>query len=359
MRKYSSWIAVLLCTVIFGLTATALCQAENLTSPVTITTGNYPKLFFVRQTWAYTGKLQYEMRSYDPGYDVQSSFFLVCQNAPWPDVIIRTTPFWLGTGAPTNSFVITSEGRIGVGTDVPDVNSQMEERSIMANGVLLTGYHSANFTTPVPHYLRVENSLGVFRSGVQSSGDAQFGAFTAGNGLNLLAGGASKVTINSSGQVSIGNPPPPVGTNALATSTGAVLTEAGVWTNNSSRAAKRDIEPITSKQARDTVLALRPVSYRYKNEPDEQYVGFIAEDVPELIATRNRKGLAEMDITAVVTKVIQDQDREQSEDHRMLGERQKLIVALSERLSKLEQKLGVRDDVRSDLPAGHQPVRLP
>jgi len=36
-------------------------------------------------------------------------------------------------------------------------------------------------------------------------------------------------------------------------------------------------------------------------------VGFVAEDVPDLIATKDRKELSPMDIMAVLTKVVQDQ----------------------------------------------------
>ena len=35
--------------------------------------------------------------------------------------------------------------------------------------------------------------------------------------------------------------------------------------------------------------------------------GFIAEEVPELISTKDRKGLSSMDIVAVLTKVVQEQ----------------------------------------------------
>jgi hypothetical protein len=38
-------------------------------------------------------------------------------------------------------------------------------------------------------------------------------------------------------------------------------------------------------------------------------VGFIAEDVPDLVATADRKGLSSMDVAAVLTKVIQQQQR--------------------------------------------------
>ncbi len=36
-------------------------------------------------------------------------------------------------------------------------------------------------------------------------------------------------------------------------------------------------------------------------------MGFVAEDVPDLIATKERKELSPMDIMAVLTKVVQDQ----------------------------------------------------
>ena len=50
---------------------------------------------------------------------------------------------------------------------------------------------------------------------------------------------------------------------------------------------------------------MEPVHYNYKNDLQESYVGFIAEDVPGLVATSDRKGLSAMDIVAVLTKVMQ------------------------------------------------------
>jgi hypothetical protein len=45
----------------------------------------------------------------------------------------------------------------------------------------------------------------------------------------------------------------------------------------------------------------------YKNSLYEEYVGFIAEDVPELVATNDHKSLSPMDIVAVLTTVAKDQ----------------------------------------------------
>jgi len=42
-------------------------------------------------------------------------------------------------------------------------------------------------------------------------------------------------------------------------------------------------------------------------EKEEEYVGFIAEDVPDLVANRDRETLSSMDIVAVLTKVVQSQ----------------------------------------------------
>lgn len=36
-------------------------------------------------------------------------------------------------------------------------------------------------------------------------------------------------------------------------------------------------------------------------------MGFIAEDVPELVATKDRKGMSPMDVVAVLTKVVKEQ----------------------------------------------------
>ena len=51
------------------------------------------------------------------------------------------------------------------------------------------------------------------------------------------------------------------------------------------------------------------MQFRYKNDAAETYVGFIAEDVPELVAMENRQSLSAMDIVAVLTKVVQNQQR--------------------------------------------------
>jgi hypothetical protein len=96
---------------------------------------------------------------------------------------------------------------------------------------------------------------------------------------------------------------------AIATGTGAYLSAGGVWTNASSRALKEDIRELSGEEAARTLGGLRPVSFRYRATDDEAHVGFIAEDVPELVPTKDRKGVSSMDVVAVLTRVVQEQDR--------------------------------------------------
>jgi len=121
---------------------------------------------------------------------------------------------------------------------------------------------------------------------------------------------ADTFNITSSGYVGIGtrNPSFP-----LQMASGAHVTTGGVWTNSSSRDYKENISSLSIENAQVALNELEPVTYNYKAESSEQYVGFIAEDVPELVAMGDRKSLSPMDIVAVLTKVVQEQQRSDEE----------------------------------------------
>ena len=82
-------------------------------------------------------------------------------------------------------------------------------------------------------------------------------------------------------------------------------------------ASKKDIRPLPADEAMETLSALVPVTFKYKID-DEAHVGFIAEDVPDLVATKDRKGLSAMDIVAVLAKVVQQQQTQLSDQRKEL-----------------------------------------
>jgi hypothetical protein len=57
-------------------------------------------------------------------------------------------------------------------------------------------------------------------------------------------------------------------------------------------------------------------------------VGFVAEDVPDLVASPDRKTLSPMDIVAVLTRVMQDQQKTVEAQEKLIAELAAKIAAL-------------------------------
>jgi hypothetical protein len=107
---------------------------------------------------------------------------------------------------------------------------------------------------------------------------------------------------------------------------GGAYCDGSAWTNGSSRKYKDHIRLLQADEALDAFKELEPVKFSYKINPDEECIGFIAEDVPELLATKNRDGANPMDYIAILVKVVQEQN--------------KTIDTLTERIEELERKDG-------------------
>ena len=165
------------------------------------------------------------------------------------------------------------------------------------------------------HYSNAELPLYLF--GAASTDTNNFVAFGGGNTIGNAATqidlftaentttpvGTPRLTIIGNGYVGLGTQIP---TYPLEMLSGAYVTTGGVWTNASSREYKDNIETLTTEEAFGALKELSPVKFTYKIDMREKHVGFIAEDVPDLIATKDRKGLSPMDIVAVLTKVVQE-----------------------------------------------------
>lgn len=169
-------------------------------------------------------------------------------------------------------------------------------------------------TTAPQQRLEVNGSIQIHdqNSGVaglmitQSSGDTGYILHNRASTLTIGAGSVDRLTIDRAGNIGIAVARPE---HPLHVANGAFLSAGGVWTNSSSRQGKTDIHTLDTEAAMSAVMALQPVSFRYRTDNGETYLGFIAEDVPDLVATADRSGLSAMDIVAALTKVIQEQER--------------------------------------------------
>jgi outer membrane biosynthesis protein TonB len=140
----------------------------------------------------------------------------------------------------------------------------------------------------------------------QSTGDTGYILHNRASTLTIGAGSVDRLTIDRNGNVGFGVTRP---THPIEMASGAHVTAGGVWTNSSSRQRKENIAALSVEEALQALAGLQPVQFRYKNDAEETYVGFIAEDVPDLVAMDDRQSLSAMDIVAVLTKVVQNQQQ--------------------------------------------------
>ena len=181
-----------------------------------------------------------------------------------------------------NSQIYDDGNQVGIGTTEPkqrlEVNGsiQIHEQNSSVAGLMIT----------------------------QSSGDTGYIMHNRASTLTIGAGSQDRITIDRDGNVGIAVARPD---HPLEMASGAYVSAGGVWTNSSSRDRKENIATLPADTAASALMALEPVVFNYRNESGEEYVGFIAEDVPALVATGDRDALSTMDIVAVLTRVVQEQ----------------------------------------------------
>jgi len=200
---------------------------------------------------------------------------------------------WTISGTDMYSAV---SGSVGIGTTNPAGKLDVEGRIYVSDPGAI-GDFSITKNTDGAGTARIHSSVGaqIFAA------DLAFNVY--GGFLNI----GEAMRIMSTGDVGIGTASP---TNPLEMGSGAHVTAGGVWTDASSRDYKEDITALELREAMKTLQGLEPVKYKYRGTEDERHVGFIAEDVPDLVATKDRKGLSPMDIVAVLAKVVQQQQKE-------------------------------------------------
>jgi hypothetical protein len=230
-------------------------------------------------------------------------------------------PFRIRPGAPTSSLDISADGDIGMGTASPQVALDLRGSSATADKFQAIGIDPTNGPS-----LNFGYSGATFGRGSGFFNVRPDASATAPNpSLRFMVANTVRMFLDNEGFMALGttaNPDAPIHyTNGGVQ---ARLTTAGVWQDASSRVAKEHIENLSAADAMKALHDLQPVTYNYKVLPTDPKVGFIAEDVPDLVATPERQGLSALDIVAVVTKVVQEQ--------------QKTIDGLNERIAQLEKQ---------------------
>lgn len=183
-----------------------------------------------------------------------------------------------------NSQIFDDGNRVGIGTGTP-------EQRLEVNGSI---------------QIHDQNSSVAGLMITQSTGDTGYIMHNRASTLTIGAGSIDRITIDRDGNVGFAVSRP---NHPLEMASGAHVTAGGVWTNRSSRESKENIAVLSPDAATTAVMGLQPVTFNYAAEQGEDYVGFIAEDVPPLLASADRESLSAMDVVAALTRVVQEQQR--------------------------------------------------
>jgi hypothetical protein len=232
-----------------------------------------------------------------------STAFMSATTDNWVDITGDTMTGSLSVGGD-----LSTDGWIGVGTQTPGYDVHIHNPTT-------TGEDTG--TGPMDGFFW----------GLEEGNTAQFWSQT-GMPIVMVPGAASTwadmTVFAPDGDVGIGiqNPTEKLYVVGNIYATGSI-------TPGSSRELKENIRALPIDEAVKALNNLNPQKYYYKADREEEHVGFISEDVPELVATNDRKGVDPMDVVAVLTKVTQEQ--------------QKTINKMAREIKELKREMRLKD----------------
>ena len=260
------------------------------------------------------------------------------------DVTGGSYPFSIGSGAPQGSVHVEGSGEVGIGTFFPEARLHVFGASTTDTFVGIGPNPDGD--------LADQSALNVGYGGASLGRGVGFlnvrpdsGAAAPNPSLRFLVANTERMILDNEGFLGLGVANP---ANPIQHSNGAVLTAGGTWQSASSRATKRDIRTLEVADALAALQGLDPVRFYYKAEPGDEYLGFVAEDVPDLVATADHQRLGPLDIVAVLTKVVQQQQAAMTEQQAVINRQ---LTAMDQQQTAMSRQQATIDELASRLAA--------
>lgn len=122
---------------------------------------------------------------------------------------------------------------------------------------------------------------------------------------------------------------------------------------------KDEIADLSLEDAQNSLSQLKPVTFKYKaDENKDLKIGFVAEDVPDLVAEPGRKGVSPLDIVAVLTKVVQEQQERLETQDAEIAAQDEEIEGLKIQLARIELLEAKIEEIQKLVGYGHSLAAL-
>jgi hypothetical protein len=221
-------------------------------------------------------------------------------------------PFRIEPSTPSSTLCLKSNGYVGIGTWSPEAQFEIEK----------TGENAAVI------FQRTDGATGKFTA---RPSEVYMGT-SSDHPVRIVANNTKIMTLESGGDVGIGSDNPSYKLqvwNDGGTAYG--YCDGGAWLTGSSRKFKENIRDLNAVESLNAFMALNPIRFSYKGEHGDEQLGFIAEDVPQLVAVKNRDAVSAMDIVTLLTKVVQEQQKSIQAQQSTISELKKEIVEIKKK----------------------------
>ncbi|MBW4659733.1 MAG: tail fiber domain-containing protein [Drouetiella hepatica Uher 2000/2452] len=107
----------------------------------------------------------------------------------------------------------------------------------------------------------------------------------------------------------------------------------------SSRTLKDQVSDLSSQEVEEILQRLNPVKYVYTEDATQSLrAGFIAEDTPDLLTSSDKQAIKILDVVAVLTKAVKDQQMMSEELSEVIENQRSELEILRENLRALEER---------------------
>ncbi|MDP5338196.1 MAG: tail fiber domain-containing protein, partial [Nodularia sp. (in: cyanobacteria)] len=164
----------------------------------------------------------------------------------------------------------------------------------------------------------------------------QSGVISSDANLSLQTNGKTQMLLTTKGNVSIGD--------SVSASDAKLYIDGNLRVNgrifqDSSRELKENITELSSQEVTEILKTIKPIKFNYKNSLDKEIqAGFLSENVPSLLTSSDNTAISPVDIVAVLTKAVKDQQIQTSLLLVALRDQRIQIATLIEKVRVLESK---------------------